>query len=75
MNKEKQIALAEKYLASVKKKGTTCQTMDQLRNYLNHLNHHATTPDLPATSCDTELHILRAFYATNLMMTGHLKVS
>ena len=66
-NKEKQVASAEQYLCNVKKKGTQCKRMDQLRSYLY---HHAKSPDLPPTSCDTRLHILRAFYATNLMMNG-----
>ena len=46
------------------RKSSTCKTIDQLRDFLY---HHANCQYLPPTCYATRLHILRAFYATNLM--------
>ena len=61
-NIENQIHLAEKYLVQVKKKGSLCETMDQLRYYEY---HHSKSSALPPTTHETRLHILRSFYVTN----------
>ena len=66
-NIENQITQAEQYLIKVKKKGSCCKTFDQLRSYLY---HHSKSLDLPPTSHETRLHILRALYATHIMKTG-----
>ena len=59
---ENQVTLAEHYLLQVRKKGSFCRTSDELKNYFY---HHVKSPDLPPTSQETRLHILRAFFATN----------
>ena len=59
---ENQVTLAEHYLVQVRKKGSFCRTSDELKNYFY---HHVKSPDLPPTSQETRLHILRAFFATN----------
>ena len=61
---ENTIQLAEKYLVQVKKKGSLCDTTDQLR-YFEY--HHSKSLDLPPTSHETRLHILRSFYVTYQM--------
>ena len=64
---EKQAVSAEQYLVQVKKKGPTFKTCDGLRD---NLCHHSKTSDLPPTSHELKLHILRALYATNQMKHG-----
>ena len=61
---EKQIALAEEYRVKFVRQSSTRKTIDQLRDFLY---HHANCQYLPPTCYATRLHILRAFYATNLM--------
>ena len=64
---EKQVVSAEQYLVQVKKKGSTFKTCDELRDFLY---HHSKTSDLPPTSHELKMHILRALYATNQMKHG-----
>ena len=56
---EKQVVSAEQYLVQVKKKGSTFKTCDELRDFLY---HHSKTSDLPQTSHELKMHILRALY-------------
>ena len=55
--------MAERYLVQVLKRGTHCQTMDELRFVLYHQSRQSFL-DLPPTSFATKGHILRAFYVT-----------
>ena len=56
--------MAEEYLHKVVRKLSTCKTTDQMTDYLY---HHAKCQYLPPTSYAIRVHILRAFYANNLM--------
>ena len=67
VNIEDQIKLAEEYLVQVKKKGSSCKKMDELRDFLH---HPSKSSELPPTSKETRQHILRAFYATHQMTNG-----
>lgn len=67
VNIEDQIKLAEEYLVQVKKKGSSCKTVDELRDFLY---HHSKASELPPTSKETRLHILRELYATHQMING-----
>ena len=68
---------AEEYLTQVLKKGTNFKKMDQLhfkkmdqlRNELYHNSKSVSLQQLPPTSSATRLHILRAVYATNEMVS------
>ena len=66
---ESTIDEAEEYLAQVLKKGTKFKKMDQLRNELYHHRKSVSLQQLPPTSSATRLHILRAVYATNEMVS------
>ena len=69
---EKQIALSEEHLVKVVKKPSTFKATDRLRDYLY---HHAKCQYLTPTSYAIRMHILRAFYATNLMTNILFKTS
>ena len=66
---ENTIEKAEEYLTQVLKKGTKFKKMDQLRNELYHHSKSVSLQQLPPTSSATRLHILRAVYATNEMVS------
>ena len=60
---------AEEYLTQVLKKGTKFKKMDQLGIELYHHSKSVSLQQLPPTSSATRLHILRAVYATNKMVS------
>ena len=64
-NIEEQVAQAEKYLVQVKRKGSDCSTLDQLRY---HMYHQSKSLDLPPTSSEIRQHISRSMYAVGLYM-------
>ena len=66
---ESTIDKAEEYLTQILKKGTKFKKMDQLRNELYHHSKSVSLQQLPTTSPATRLHILRAVYATNEMVS------
>ena len=51
----------------MKKRGSSCKTTDELRDFIY---HHSKANELPPTSKETRWHILRALYATNQMKNG-----
>ncbi|KAK7074632.1 hypothetical protein SK128_015964 [Halocaridina rubra] len=57
---------AELYLVQVKINGTACATMDDLMDHNYHCSK-ASPEKLPPTSHAIKIHILRAYYATNVM--------
>ena len=61
------VSSAEEYLVQVLKRGTTLKTMNQLRGWMYHHSKGCSLQDLPPTSYAVRLHILRAFYAANIM--------
>jgi hypothetical protein len=60
---------AEAYLTQVHKKGTTMKTMNQLRSHRYHHAKQSRLDDLPPTSHAIRLHIERAYFATNEMVS------
>jgi len=66
---ENTIDKAEEYLTQVLKKGTKFKKMDQLRNELYRHSKSVSLQQLPPTRSATRLHILRAVYATNEMVS------
>ena len=63
------IETVESYLVQVYKKGTSCTTMDELRDYNYRHSKVVSLEQLPPTSYATKAHILRAYYATYVMTT------
>ena len=59
----------EQYLVQVLKQGSHCKTMDQLRYWMYHHSKSMTISQLPPTSYAMQIHIRRAAYAANEMMT------
>ena len=57
-----EVEIAESYLVNVLKNGTTCTTMDELRDH----NYYSKTSleKLPSTSHATKANIIGAYYAT-----------
>ena len=66
---ERQIGKAEEYLVQVLKRNTACKTMDELRIWMYHHHKGRSLDELPPTSHAARAHILRAFFATNVMTT------
>ena len=62
------VSKAEEYLVQVLKQGTSCKTMDSLRAWQYHHSKNITIQQLPPTSRETYLHILRAIYATRIQL-------
>ena len=62
------VSKAEEYLVKVLKQGTSCKTMDSLRAWQYHHSKNITIQQLPPTSRETYLHILRAIYATRIQL-------
>lgn len=63
------LAASEEYLTQVLKKGTWCRTIDQLRSYIYHHGKRVCFDQHPPTSYAMRVHILRAFYATNQIVS------
>ncbi len=66
---ERQFSKAEEYLVKVLKKNTACKTMDELRIWMYHHFKERSLDEIPPTSHATRLHILRTFYAINIITT------
>ena len=66
---ERKIGNAEEYLVQVLERNTACKTMDELRIWMYHHHKGRSLDELPPTSHATRAHILRAFFATNIMIT------
>ena len=60
---EDEVERAESYLVKVLENGTTCTTMDELRDH-NYYRSKTSLEKLPSTSHAIKAHILRAYYAT-----------
>ena len=66
---EDEITRVESYLVQVYKNGTTCSTMNELRDYIYHHSKGISLEQLPPTSHALKAHILRAYYGTYVMTT------
>ena len=64
-----EILKAEAYLVEVFKNGTSCTTMNELRDHLYHHSKCASIEQLPPTSHALKAHILRAYYGTYVLTT------
>lgn len=66
---EESVALAEQYLDQLLKKGSHCQTMDELRLWTFYWNDKKKLEDMPPTSRSTREHILRSIFCTYNQLT------
>ena len=66
---DNQIKQAELYLIQVIKKGCQCQSMSELRSMMYHQSKMNSLAKLPPTTSVLRGHILRSYFATNMIQT------